>query len=222
MNILLGRTYLLLAGAVAYSATVLGVDYLAATGSTWPLEWRILRWQTSYGVDLFKLVFWFLVPFGLCIPRMDWGAFGLKRWRRIDYIMLAGLLAVGLAAILAIPLFSSLRHTYPGLGQMAHDAKWYYATVSTFWTLSWIVGWEFLHRYFLLRPLSQAWPRCGWLLVPALEGVYHLQKPLLEAAGMVALSLIVTPWAMKRRNVLLPFLVHLAIELELLTFRILT
>jgi len=35
---------------------------------------------------------------------------------------------------------------------------------------------------------------------------------------MVALSLVLTLWARKRQNVLLPFLVHLAIELELLVF----
>ena len=54
--------------------------------------------------------------------------------------------------------------------------------------------------------------------MPVSEGVYHLQKTLLEALGMVALSVVLTYWARKRANVLLPFLVHLAIELELLAF----
>ena len=55
-----------------------------------------------------------------------------------------------------------------------------------------------------------------------IEGLYHLQKALPEMGGMVVFSLIVTPWSMRRRNLLLPFLAHLLIELENLAFMFLT
>ena len=35
---------------------------------------------------------------------------------------------------------------------------------------------------------------------------------------MVAFSVILTAWALRRRNTLLPFLAHLAIEVELVLF----
>jgi membrane protease YdiL (CAAX protease family) len=69
--------------------------------------------------------------------------------------------------------------------------------------------------------LKEHWPRYGWLLVPLAEGVYHLQKPWPEMLGMVAFSLIATQWTLRRDNMLLPLLVHLAIEIELVAFMLL-
>ena len=72
-----------------------------------------------------------------------------------------------------------------------------------------------MHRYFLLRPVMHRFPRYGWLIVPLCETIYHLQKPLLEAGGMAVFSLLLTWWTMKRRNMLLPFIAHLYIEILL-------
>ena len=52
-------------------------------------------------------------------------------------------------------------------------------------------------------------------MVPLCETIYHLQKPLLEAGGMAVFSLLLTWWTMKRRNMLLPFVAHLYIEILL-------
>jgi hypothetical protein len=44
---------------------------------------------------------------------------------------------------------------------------------------------------------------------------------LLEAGGMVLYSVVLTLWAIRRKNALLPFLAHLTIEIELIVFQIL-
>lgn len=211
------KKWLPLGVVLVYAAAALVIDTLAVYGKTWPIDWRVFRWHW-HGADLFKFTAWFVVPFVFCLPRMDWGYLGVKRWRRVDVYILAGLAGVGALGVLIIPLFPSLRATYPSMAHFAASAKLSFALRHVVWVLSWLVGWEFMHRYFLLTRLSKQWPRFGWLLIPLFEGGYHLQKPLLEAAGMVAVSLVLTSWALKRRNALLPFLAHLIIELELIAF----
>ncbi|HOZ48090.1 MAG TPA: hypothetical protein PLO37_21145 [Candidatus Hydrogenedentes bacterium] len=203
---------------LGYAAFVLILDTLAAQGFAFGVDWTFLRWRLAYGFDLFKFLTWFVVPFACCLPWMDWGALGVNRWKRADVILLAVLAGLGLAAVLIIPFVPSLDRIYHGLGDRSPEFKWRYGTGTLVWTFSWLIGWEFLHRYFLLTRLERTWARWGWLLVPVYEGVYHLQKPLIEAAGMVAFSLLVTAWARKRKNALLPFLAHLIVELELLAF----
>lgn len=220
----------------------------------------ILGWQLRSGFDVFEFVAWLVLPLTFVVVSrdMDWGYFGFKRWRRSDWMLLGIFAALGMLAILVIPLFPSLRATYHSKGQFSVLAKWQMASRGLVWNISWLPGWEFIHRYFLLRQVQQwgtnadwlavrakkalrgllglvplraaqrdtlldhlvgLWPGgFGWLIVPLIEGVYHLQKPLMEAGGMVFLSLVLTAWTMKRQNILLPFLVHLAIEVGLLVY----
>ena len=173
--------------------------------------------------DLFKFVAWFVLPliFVLVSRQMDWGYFRFTRWRRFDWALLAGMALVGLAVMGMVYALPSLLDTYSSMGRLPVAVKLRQAMWGNYglvYLFSWLVGWEFLHRYVLLRQLDATWPRYGWLVVPAIEGVYHLQKPLLEAGGMVAFSLVFTPWVRERRNVLLPFFAHLVIEVELLLF----
>lgn len=207
--------------ALAYVAAVLAIDTLAAQNVRVPFPWSHLRWSASCGADLTKFALWFVVPFLLCLRGMDWGYLGVKRWRRIDLVILGLLACVGMAAVISTLAFPSLHATYPGLGKAPAAIKWHYLMQGVAWTLSWLIGWEFLHRYFLLTRLTSAWPKYGWLLIPLSEGAYHLQKPLLEAGGMVLYSVVLTLWAMRRKNALLPFLAHLTIEIELIVFQIL-
>lgn len=208
------------AAALVYVLLVLLVDTMAVYNVVGPIHWRIFRWRMAgalAGFDLYKFAFWFLVPFLIALRWMDWGWFGVARWRRGDWILLAALAGVCLGAVLLIPLFPSLRATYTGLGS---QPKLPYLAHELLWIVSWLPGWELLHRYVLLRPLMRVMPRAGWLVIPVFEGLYHLQKPLPEMAGMVVFSLFLTWWAMKRRNIALPFLAHLSIELELVLFRL--
>jgi len=167
--------------------------------------------------DAYKFSAFLVVPLLLSLRKMDWGYYGVKRWRRIDAYFLAALLVVGILAVWSISIFPSLSSYYQPHG--AEKSTLFVRHMA--WLVSWLIGWEFLHRYFLLTHVSKAWPRFGWLLVPLCEGLVHLQKPALEAVGMVLLSLVITFWAVKRRNGLFPFLVHAAIEVDLLIYLLL-
>lgn len=236
---------------IFYVALALGVDTLAMQGFIGPagFEWSSLRWQladlyrwinpgaAALGLpesltawlhwrlpqkfDVYSFLFWLAVPVLLCLRGMDWGAFGWKRFTRADWLVLALLAAAGAAAMFIIPHVPELRRTYPNLSALDTAVKLDYFNGQLIWIFSWLLGWEFMHRYFLLRAAHAHWPRFGWLLVPLAEGVYHLQKPLLEAGGMLLLSLVLTRWALARNNVLLPFLAHLIIEIEVVLFMLL-
>ena len=215
------RPWGLLVVAVVYTGAVLLIDTLATHGSQTPIDWGWFRWGGGSGFDGFKFVAWLVVPFVIVVRRMDWGCFGLGRWKRTDWLLLGGLAVAGGLAMAVVAMSDTLRSTYPSMAGAAFAEKLRFLTYNLLWLLSWLIGWEFLHRYFLLKPLSARWPKWGWLMVPISEGVYHLQKPALETLGMVAFSLVLTYWAMKRRNATLPFLAHLIIELELLAFMLL-
>jgi len=234
---------------VAYVATVLGVDALATMGVQWGVDWRMFNWgareahaaaawaHAHLGLspaltewlrsdvmrqfDWFKFVWWFCVPFLISLPWMVWSALSPHRWKWSDLLVLAGLAGIGMAVMFLIPFVPALREIYPGMGHLSEAEKWAIFQVQLLWVVSWLPGWEFMHRYFLLDRVSLTWPRWGWLLLPLMEGAYHLQKPGLEALGMVLFSIILTRWAMKRANVLLPFTAHLIIEIELIVFLLL-
>jgi len=205
-----------------YVAAVLGVDTLATHGVHFVVDWRMFLWHSESGFDLFKFMWWFVVPFAASLHAMDWGAFGVRRWKRIDLGLLGALVLLGVGAVFVIPHFKSLDDAFHSLGSTPWIVRRDYIENKLVWTASWLIGWEFLHRYFLLRAYQARWPRVGWLIVPLSEGLYHLQQPRLMMAGMVVFSLIVTPWAFNRRNVLLPFLAHLAVELALLGYLVYT
>ncbi|MDX9975127.1 MAG: hypothetical protein RBU21_19225 [FCB group bacterium] len=198
--------------AVVHTVDTFGVEWVHDALGGW--YWR--------GFDPFKFGAWFLAPFLflLVLGRIDWGYFGVRRWKKADLWLLGALVGAGLIAVLTILVVPSLREWYPSLGHMSSSRKWEFAIGRLVWTFSWIVGWEFLHRYALLTQLGRVWPRFGWLAIPLIEGVYHLQKDPLEMLGMVALSLVLTRWALVRKNTLLPFLAHLAIEVELLVVQV--
>ncbi|MFP4171797.1 MAG: CPBP family intramembrane glutamic endopeptidase [Candidatus Hydrogenedentota bacterium] len=217
------RPATLAALALLYVAAVLAIDTLASQGITWPLDWgHWFAWRTDNGFDLFKCVAWLAIPLVISLPWLDPAYFTFKRWRKVDKLLLGALALLGLGAILLILWVPALREAYPGLAQASPEARWGYSEYFLFWTVSWLPGWEFLHRYFLLRRVDAAWPRFGWLLIPLIECAYHLQKPLLEAGGMLALGLVLTWWTRRRRNILLAFIVHALIEIQLLLFLLFT
>lgn len=230
--------------AIAYVAAVLLVDTLASQGVIWIVDWHQFDWKPTHAYswlagflpaeylqafawlrhgdlqdfEVFKFVFWLLIPLLVCLPWMDWRWLGVRQWRGGDWAMVFGLALAGMLAMLLIPEVPALRQRYPAMSMLPLDFKLEYLSSKLLWIVSWLIGWEFLHRYVLLRAGMRLWPGPGWLIVPLSEGVYHLQKPLLEAAGMVVLSVILTQWAMRRGSLTLPLLVHFIIEIELLIF----
>jgi len=226
---------LALAGGL-YAAAALGVDTLAAMGVRTPIHWAMLQWRMGGGapvatggvpgfypvpgLDLLKFSAWFVIPFLLCLPWMDWRFLGFRTWRKADAILMAIAFLVGLAAVSLIAYVPGLRAYYPSLAGAETAEKARFATHMLGYTLSWLIGWEFLHRYFLLRLMDRPFPRWGWLIIPVFEGVYHLVKHPLEALGMVAASVLLTLWTRRSQNVSLPFIAHLLIEVQLILFMI--
>jgi len=219
---------------IPYVVLVLGVDALAALHCSWPFDWSVFRWRLddmwnllslsapmwthsrlAQSFDIFKFLFWLVIPFCVCVRRMEWSWLSPRGWTRRDWALLAVLLVGGAVAVLSIRYLPSLARVYQGFGNLPWEERCLRGLAALVWTASWLVGWEFLHRYVLLRAAALHLPRFGWLLVPLSEFTYHLQKPGWEAFGMVIFSLILTWWSLKRRNLLLPFLAHLYVELLL-------
>ncbi|MCK5862983.1 MAG: hypothetical protein KAH38_10885 [Candidatus Hydrogenedentes bacterium] len=220
---------------ITYVALILGADTLAAYKVSWPFNWSILHcrliflwqfldqsppdWAKSVllnRLDLFKLLFWFILPFLISLRTMKWSWFSPHKWKRNDWLFLGGLLVMESIAILSIKFIPTLHASYPGLSYLPVETRLTYSIVSLVWVLSWLPGWEFLHRYFLLHSALKHFPRYGWLLIPLSETLYHLQKDPIEAGGMALFSVLLTWWSVKRHNMLLPFLAHLYVEIALI------
>ncbi len=197
-------------------------DQTGVADNAWVFDFSRFRWRLSNGFDVFKFLAWFAIPFVCCAAWMDWQYLTFKRWKPLDTRILITLALLGAAAIFAMRFFPSLDQYYPGMGYRPWGDKWAFIEHQAIWIFSWLVGWEFLHRYVLLTHFGKLWPRVGWLIVPVSEGLYHLQKPLPETAAMVVFSIILTLWVMKRRNVLVSFFAHLIIEIELVAYLVLT
>lgn len=229
-----------------YVAAVLTVDTLAVMHVTVPIPWRMFQWSLhdlialfqkwdwlDYGTalklrrgpwvnfDCFKFLFWLVIPFAACIRAMDWGWFGLRRLKKWDYILLGMGVLAGVLILFIIPLLPSLREYYPSQSARGADQKVLLVVSYLIWTASWLVGWEFLHRYVLVRAVGDRLGGWGWLIVPFSEGLYHIFKSPWECAGMVLFSLLATFYVTRRKNMVVPFLVHLAIEMALPLFIVL-
>lgn len=217
----------------AYVFAVLLVDSLAANGVRWRLDlgalglslnWSIFTWRGSGALsqfDYFKLLFWLVIPVALCFWEMDWGYFGFARWKRADVYLLLGMAGIGLVSVLAILFIPQMREWYPSRANWSWNDKVFDLYRQALWNASWLPGWEFLHRYFLLRPLVERWPKWGWVVVPVSEALYHLQKDPIEMVAMFVAGVVFTLWAVARKNLMLPLLVHGAVEVGLAVFLVL-
>lgn len=210
--------------ALGYVLAVHGIDTLATRRSHWLIEWGDLQWYWAGNFDAYKFMAWFVVPLMLCAWWLDSSYFTVAGWKRAEWGALAVAILGGILLMAALPNIPGVGDYYQGWGHLAPQNRRAQALGSLLWTLSWLPGWEFIHRYFLLRPLRAASNRAGTLLVlavvPLIEGGYHVlqQKPALECAGMATLSVLMCGYVLSRRNVLLPFLVHFIIEIELVAF----
>ncbi|MDZ4860247.1 MAG: CPBP family intramembrane glutamic endopeptidase [Candidatus Hydrogenedentes bacterium] len=227
----------------AYVAIVLAVDTLAVMPDArqFGVNWRIFHWRADgllAQFDYFKFVFWLVVPLVWCAAmarvarkyapeaaqenmRWDWAYFGFSRWKRSDIHLLSVLTILGAISVLAILFIPALREYYPSSRELPWDTKLRHLRQFLLWNISWLPAWEFMLRYFLLRPFAERWPRFGWLVVPVFEGVYHLQKHPLEALLMFGAGLVFTAWVVRRKNLMLPLIVHGSVEVGLMAFLVL-
>lgn len=222
-----------IAGVGAYVFVVLLVDALAATGARWRLDvgvvdftvnWSVFLWRGDGSLsqfDFFKFVFWLVIPATFSFRTLDWGYFGFARWKRADVPLLIAMGAVGLACVLAILFIPQLREYYHSRADASWSEKLVALRQMALWNISWLPGWEFLHRYFLLRPFVERWPKWGWVVVPVSEALYHLQKDPIEMAAMFVAGIVFTLWTVARKNLMLPLIVHAAVEVGLAVFLVL-
>jgi len=190
-------------------------DALAHTPlPAWSYGW--MRAPVLRQFDVFKFVFWFLIPLALCGRRVDLKAFTTARWRPLDWKLFYACAVIGFLVVCAVPFIPGVRDYYVGnVSDIPFGDRLFGTIQRLFWVASWLIGWEFMHRYFLLQAVTPRWPRYGWLLAPFFEWAYHLQKHWLEALGMLLFSLALTYYVVRRRNVSLPFFAHLLIEIAL-------
>lgn len=181
---------------------------------TWSYDWLHARVLRQF--DVFKFVFWLLVPLLISWRRLDWKALTTARWRSLDWKLFYAAAGIGLLVVCAVPFIPGVRETYVGdFSRIPLEARLLATASQLLWVASWMIGWEFMHRYFLVQAVVPRWSRFGWLLVPFFEWAYHLQKHWIEALGMLLFSLALTWYTVRRRNMALPFLVHLVIEIAL-------
>ncbi|MBI3117576.1 MAG: hypothetical protein HYZ00_02755, partial [Candidatus Hydrogenedentes bacterium] len=172
---------------VLYVAAVLTVDALATLHVRWGTDWSQFDWgprearQFLQGLglpkgafsflyegamrnfDWFKFFTWFLAPFLFALPNMVWSALSFKRWKIHDVMMLLVIAGVGMLIMLFIPFMPEFRDLYLGNVPAAQRSAFLFAQLA--WIVSWLPGWEFMHRYVLLDRVSMTWPRYGWFLL---------------------------------------------------------
>jgi hypothetical protein len=191
------RSKIYAAFVVVYAALVLFLD-------------SYLSGPTIYGADLYKLVAWLLIPLGITIRNIDWSFFTIKPWRRSDYRLL--IVAFLLQGVIVRSIF-----LFPGIDSNLPRVRGANIGMLISWELSWLLGWEFLLRYVLLRELDKIGRRWPLVVIPLLEVLYHLSwTTAVMPVGVGIYSIILTAWARSRQNCLLPFLTHVSLELELL------
>ena len=206
-------------GSLLYVAVVLSIDALATSGTRWPIDWRMFVWMRG-AFDIFKFTTWLVIPLVWSLREFDWGYYGWTRWTPADLGLCAALVIGGIVAVALIPNVPGVNTYYRPRVYRSAEAEWRAWARRSVWTISWLPGWELLHRYVLLRRLRAISPVFAVITVALFEGVYHLQKPLLECIGMVLLSIMLSSWAVRRVNGLLPLVVHASIEAALSVFMI--
>lgn len=203
---------------VTYAVAALAVDSLATANSQWLIDWSVFYWRLRYGFEISTTILWLVIPCALMFPHLDPHCFTFRRWKKVDALLLLILILAGAAGVLLIRYIPELNRYYASQAHLSPAMKRTFIIGNLAWITSWLIGWEFLHRVFLMRYLQTLLGKAGPCLIPVFEFVFHLQKSLPEAGGMLLLSAVLTYWSYRRRNVLLPLLAHLAIELTLVAY----
>jgi membrane protease YdiL (CAAX protease family) len=163
-----------------------------------------------------------VVSFYLKIPWKDLGI-TFPKITRTGLLWFTAVLLLVPACLYIIKLNLSYQSYYNSYSRMSVDAYKRFA-VFTFSTLP---GWEFLHRgYFLFglkkilgsgsandRLSEQTSSVMSILIVTGFETLYHFVKPDMEAFGMLAGSPVLSLIALRTKSILIPFLIHLYIEM---------
>ena len=205
---------------VLYAVFALTADSLSTNHTHWLINWSRFYWRFKNGFEMSTAILWLGIPVLLMWRDLDIRVFTFARWEKTDAWLLIALILLGACGVYLIKFIPVLNHYYHSKSHLSFAMKWSYAIGNLIWLSSWLIGWEFLHRVFLMQYLQVLLGRIGPCCIPVFEFLFHLQKSLPEALGMLLLSIVLTYWSYKRKNVLLPFLAHLSIELTLLAYLI--
>jgi len=164
-------------------------------------------------VPLFLKTSW--SSLGVCLPKIS----------KTGLLWLAGVLILVPLCLYSIrlnPAYQNYYHTY------ARSSAAVYTRFAVF-TFSTLLGWEFLHRGFLLFSLknllagegtaspknrlsSQTAAVLALLIVALCETLYHFIKPDMEAFGMLVGSPVLSAIALRTKSILIPLFIHLYVE----------
>jgi membrane protease YdiL (CAAX protease family) len=175
-----------------------------------------LAWQHSSGFEIFPFVFWLILPVIIWRKMLDKSYFSFKGIKKIDWMILFGVLALSFIVMFIIPHIESLKDYYMPPENFGTAKKIAFAKKIMIWNFSWLIGYEFLFRYvFFKKCLEQD---KYYYLITLFEVLYHFNKPYPEMVGVFFLSIFLTYWTRLRRNFLIPLVAHFLIELSLLLF----
>ncbi|MGC9053555.1 MAG: hypothetical protein ACP5KS_06685, partial [Candidatus Hydrogenedens sp.] len=225
---------------IIYSISVLFIDLLITFDTTFIFSWGVLNFSLSDvllkfpilkhstyitifdGFDLYKFIFWLILPFILFNRFIDFKWFSLKYWQKQDYLLFLFFCFLCLLSLIFVILSPTLRMFYPGAGVIPLSQKIQFFLQRFFWVISWLPGWEFLNRHLLLRACRQLSKGSGWFFVTITETIYHIFKPMLEILGMFIFSVVACIWSQKKENNLMAFFCHFIIEIGLIFLLLIT
>lgn len=167
--------------------------------------------------DTLKFLTWLILPLCLFHKKVDSKWFTIKNLSKLDLWLTIAFSIVCILSLGGIIILPSLSSYYPGMGHLPLGIRLTFFIQQIFWLISWLPGWEFLNRHLLLRASEDLCKDKGWIIVPIVETLYHLSKPLPEIFGMLIFSILATLYTQRRKNNIPPFLCHLIIELGLVT-----
>ena len=134
-------------------------------------------------------------------------------------MILGGILFLSFLAMFIIPHIDSLNNYYKAQSNISFDDKIIFAKRLMIWNFSWLIGYEFLFRFVLLKQYLKH--DKYYYVITLLEVLYHFNKPYPEMFGVFFLSIFLTYWVRLRRNFLIALLGHFFVECSLLLFLIL-
>lgn len=210
-----------LAWTLGYVGFVLGLDVAMAQGRLPVAARSLLRAlhlvHESNGFDWYKFVVWLVVPLAWTWRHPGYRTLSLRATRG-EWWLQVTVVAASCLAMFVVAATSELSAHY--LGGLTNNSaqRWLTARWQLIWTASWLPGYEFMLRRVLLQRASVLGPWWSVALVAAVEFVYHLQKPMLEAYAVLLFSAVLSTWATRRPESLHPILAHLWVELVLIGF----
>ncbi len=225
---------------IIYSISVLFIDLLISFNANFIIHWGVFKLNLTDLLlkipilknfsfvtlfeyfDLYKFLFWLIIPFILFNKFIDFKWWSIKRWQKRDYILFSFFFLICFSSLIFVILSPTLQKYYPGMSTLPPKQKILISFQQIFWIISWLPGWEFLNRHLLLRACGQFSKRYGWFLVTVVETLYHISKALLEILGMFIFSFIACIWSQRKEDNLMAFLCHLIIEIGLIFILMIT